>query len=232
MRGGILIQRVRGGRVRAVVCAGLVLTCFCFVNLIYAGEARAQAENLSSVKITGSAVLDPGQSKPRAIEDKESYRWLHAAEEASDVLAGAACITVVADRESDIYEQFARRPAGVQLLTRAAQDRSLADVGRLFATIDAWPEQHRETIVLPAQAGRRERTACLSLRFGAVSFASSGDGGQSFGCERGVVRRRCRRGRCAGWCRGAALAAVDHACGDDSGAGSTDRSLVSPKVDH
>ena len=109
-------------------------------------------------------------SKPRAIEDKESYRWLHAAEEASDVLAGAACITVVADRESDIYEQFARRPSGVQLLTRAAQDRSLADVGRLFATIDAWPEQHREAIVLPAQPGRREREACVALRFGRVSL--------------------------------------------------------------
>jgi hypothetical protein len=109
-------------------------------------------------------------SKKRAIEDKESYRWLFAAEEASDVLAGAACITVVADRESDIYEQFARRPEGVHLLTRAAQDRCLTDAGRLFATVDSWPEKHRETIVLPAQPGRRERTACLSLRFGAVSL--------------------------------------------------------------
>jgi len=109
-------------------------------------------------------------TKRRAIEDKESYRWLVAAEEASDVLADTACITVVADRESDIFEQFARRPEGVQLLTRAAQDRSLVDAGRLFATVDAWPEQHRETIVLPAQPGRRERTACLSFRFGAVSL--------------------------------------------------------------
>jgi Transposase DDE domain len=109
-------------------------------------------------------------TKRRAIEDKESYRWLLAAEEASEVLAGAACITVVADRESDIFEQFARRSEGVQLLTRAAQDRSLADAGRLFATVDAWPEQHRETIVLPAQPGRRERTAGLSFRFGAVSL--------------------------------------------------------------
>jgi hypothetical protein len=37
-------------------------------------------------------------TKQRAIEDKESYRWLVAAEEASDVLAGAACNTVAADR--------------------------------------------------------------------------------------------------------------------------------------
>jgi len=84
------------------------------------------------------------------------------------VLAGSACITVVADRESDIYEQFARRPEGVHLLTRAAQDRSLADGARLFATMEAWPERHRETIVLPAQSGLRERKACLALRFGRV----------------------------------------------------------------
>jgi hypothetical protein len=77
------------------------------------------------------------------------------------VLAGAACITVVADRESDIYEQFARRPAGVQLLARAAQDRSLAEVGRLFATIDAWPEQHRETIVLACPTERALRVIRL-----------------------------------------------------------------------
>jgi hypothetical protein len=49
--------------------------------------------------------------KKWSIEDKESYRWLLAAEEAGDVLSEAACVTMVADRESDIYEQFARRPA-------------------------------------------------------------------------------------------------------------------------
>jgi hypothetical protein len=112
-------------------------------------------------------VEDP---RPRAFQDKESYRWLLAAEEASEVLGSAASITVVADRESDIYEQFARRPEGVHLLTRAAQDRSLAEVGRLFATIDAWPEQHRETIKLSEVPGRLARTACLALRFGEVSL--------------------------------------------------------------
>ncbi|MDT5010714.1 MAG: hypothetical protein QOH57_2331 [Mycobacterium sp.] len=126
------------------------------------GLVGAQVLNRTGTKVDAS--------KRRVIEDKESYRWLLAAEEAADVLAEAACITVVADRESDIYEQFARRPSGVQLLTRAAQDRSLADGGRLFATIDAWPERHRETIVLPAQPGRRAREACLALRFDRVSL--------------------------------------------------------------
>jgi hypothetical protein len=134
------------------------------------------------IGLVGTQVLNRTEPKvehpkPRAIEDKESFRWLLAVEEAADVLSAAASITVVADRESDIYEQFARRPDSVHLLTRAAHDRCLVESGRastptqgLFATIEAWPEQHRETVMLPSQPGRRERTACLSLRFGAVSL--------------------------------------------------------------
>lgn len=127
------------------------------------------------IGLVGAQVLNRTDAKgdglkQRPMEEKESYRWLLAADEASEMLAGAASITMVADRESDIYEQFARRPTGVQLLTRAAHDRCLAEAGRLFATVAAWPEQHRETITVPEQPGREARTACLALRFGAVSL--------------------------------------------------------------
>lgn len=125
---------------------------------------------LVGVQIINRTAARVENSKPRAIEEKESYRWLLAADEACEVLAGAASITVVGDRESDIYEQFARRPEGVHLLTRAARDRCVAEAGRLFATVDAWPEQHREMIELPSVPGRNARTACLALRFGAVSL--------------------------------------------------------------
>ena len=108
--------------------------------------------------------------RQRRIEERESYRWLLAAEEASEVLAGASCVTVVADRESDIYEQYARRPEATHLLTRAAQDRCLADAGRLFATVDAWVERHHDTIDLPATPGRPARKARVALRFDAVSL--------------------------------------------------------------
>ncbi len=133
------------------------------------------ATNGGMIGLVGAQILNRTAAKvksarPRPIEEKESYRWLVAAGEASEVLAAAACITVVADRESDIYEQVARRPEGVHLLTRAAKDRCLADAGWLFATIDAWPEQHRETIDLPAVPGRGERKARLALRFGGLSL--------------------------------------------------------------
>ena len=50
-------------------------------------------------------------TKKRAADDKESRRWLHGAEIAGDRLTQAAMITMVGDRESDIYDLFARRPA-------------------------------------------------------------------------------------------------------------------------
>jgi hypothetical protein len=74
-------------------------------------------------------------------------------------------LTVVADRESDIYAAFALRPTEAHMVVRAAQDRSLDDGGRLFAMADATPEAGRTRLDLPAQPGRAARTATLAVRF-------------------------------------------------------------------
>ena len=105
------------------------------------------------------------------VEEKESFRWLQGADAAASVCAGARRITVVADRESDIYEAFALRPEGVELLVRAAQDRSLEDGGKLFAALDALPEAGRADLDLPAQPGRRARAAQLAVRFAVLPLA-------------------------------------------------------------
>jgi len=78
---------------------------------------------------------------------------------------------VIADREGDIYEEFALKPAGVELLIRAGQDRLLADGGRLFDRIRATPEAGRLSIDLPAAPGRPARKVSLAVRFGAVVIA-------------------------------------------------------------
>ncbi len=105
------------------------------------------------------------------VEEKESFRWLQGADQAASVCAGAQRITVVSDREGDIYEAFALRPDGVELLVRAAQDRSLGDDGKLFAALDALPEAARADLDLPAQPGRKARTAQLALRFAVLPLA-------------------------------------------------------------
>ena len=114
----------------------------------------------------------------RAIEDKESIRWLRGAEQAVAHLTDAAAVVVVADREGNIYAGFARRPAAVDLIVRAAQDRALHGGGRLFAAATAWPELARtEVVAAPSRTGARSRTATVALRAGPVVIARPRDGG-------------------------------------------------------
>ncbi len=105
------------------------------------------------------------------VEEKESFRWLQGADQAASVCAGARRITVVSDREGDIYEAFALRPDNTDLLVRAAQDRALEDGGRLFAVLDALPEGGQADLELPAQPGRKGRTARLAIRFATMTLA-------------------------------------------------------------
>lgn len=114
----------------------------------------------------------PGTSDRRArvLADKESRRWLAAAETAAERLDAAAEVVVVGDRESDIYALFARRPERVHLLVRAAQDRALEDGARLFAAAAAWPVLGRYAVAVPPRGpGDRGRSAEVTLRAGAVT---------------------------------------------------------------
>jgi hypothetical protein len=110
----------------------------------------------------------------RPIHEKESQRWLDGAEAAARVCAQARRITVVADRESDIYEAFARRPASIDLLVRAAQDRALGDGGRLFGGIDARQAAGQTTVAVPAKPGQKARQAMLAVRFMPVALKRPG----------------------------------------------------------
>jgi hypothetical protein len=103
--------------------------------------------------------------KKRPFVEKESSRWLNATNTAASLaVSGASCVTVIADREGDIYEEFACRPAETELLIRANHDRVLEDGGTLFNCMEGLAELGRETIDLPANPGRPARLAVLALR--------------------------------------------------------------------
>jgi hypothetical protein len=145
------------------------------IGLFLHPTIAVDAANGGMIGLVGMQVLNRtggkvSHRKRRPADAKESRRWGAAAGEAGEVLAGASQITVVADRESDVYDQFAQRPAGVDLLSRASHDRALATGGLLGAAIDAWPEQCRETLTVPPVPGRAAREACVALRFGRVSL--------------------------------------------------------------
>jgi len=115
-----------------------------------------------------------GTQRERLIEDKESYRWLEGAKAAGIVCAGAARVTVIGDRESDIFEMFTRRPDNVDLLIRASKDRACNDEAHaktsLFKHLDALPVATRVALDLPAKPGRKARVATLELRYARVEL--------------------------------------------------------------
>jgi len=117
-----------------------------------------------------------GERRALPVTAKESGRWLAGADAAAAVCATAPQITVIADRESDIFAAFALRPARAHLVVRAAQDRSLDDGGRLFARADALPEAGRSLLPLPAKPGRPARDALLAVRFMDVALARPKNG--------------------------------------------------------
>jgi hypothetical protein len=107
----------------------------------------------------------------RGLHEKESRRWVEVAALAADLLAaGASRVTVIADREADLYEMFACLPEGIDVLVRARHDRCLTDGGRLYNSCDGQPELGRETIDLPANPGRPARRATFALYTRRVSI--------------------------------------------------------------
>jgi hypothetical protein len=111
-------------------------------------------------------------AKARPLSEKESRRWLTTPMHAKAVLSTAARVTVIADRESDIYAEWARLPGpGFDLITRVMHDRALSDGGTLYAASAPWPEADTRAIDLPARGPQRPaRRAVLALRFGTVAL--------------------------------------------------------------
>jgi len=122
----------------------------------------------------GQGEVAPRRS--RATADKESQRWLDTTARCSEVLAAASRITIVSDRESDIYEHFAYRPANAHLIVRACQNRKIKTMVKpsgmlLFAFVDSLPEAGRFSVKIPAAPGRKERVAELAVRFSSVALS-------------------------------------------------------------
>jgi hypothetical protein len=120
---------------------------------------------------TRDDAIETAPRRKRAIEDKESIRWLRGVERAGELLTDAASVVVVGDRENDIYSCFARRAKGVDLIVRAAQDRALVEDASLFDSAAAWPELTQMLVkVAPRRVGDPGRIATVSLRAGPVTL--------------------------------------------------------------
>ena len=148
--------------------AGLLL------HAALAVEAGTQALlGLVSMQVWNRGREELAPRRKRVTAAKESQRWIESSERAGEVLATAASITMVSDRESDFYELFVKRPQNVELVVRACQnrriERSPEDPDLLFSFIDAQAEQGRFAMTVPAAPGRRARAAEFAVRFAPVA---------------------------------------------------------------
>jgi hypothetical protein len=109
----------------------------------------------------------------RRTKNKESHRWIETAARAKTILAAAAMVTVVADRESDIFAEWATLPTpNFHLITRSMHDRRLANGDSLYAAAEGFAFTAARHVALPVRDGKRKaRLAELTLRFGKVELA-------------------------------------------------------------
>jgi hypothetical protein len=108
----------------------------------------------------------------RDLSDKESQRWIATALAAKPLLAKAAMVTAIGDRESDIFALYAgAAEQRFHVITRSMHDRKLAGGTGLYAASEDMAVVDKRAILLPARAARAERLAPLELRFGAVNLA-------------------------------------------------------------
>lgn len=107
----------------------------------------------------------------RALEDKESRRWVETPLKAKPALAEAARVTFISDREGDVYAAWASVPdERHHALVRMMHDRALAEGGTLYEAADNLTFVATRRIDLLATPTRAARQAELSLRFGAFEI--------------------------------------------------------------
>jgi hypothetical protein len=152
------------------------------------------------------------QTTPRRrLAARESRRWVETAAAAKPILAQAAMVTVINDREGDIYPTWGRVPdEHVHVLTRVMSDRCLIGAGEatLHTVADSFPVADTATLALPARpntrpakpgwscASARSRSRARSTRRTAPCRAACACAWSR--CAKSTPRRG--RNRCAGCC--------------------------------
>jgi hypothetical protein len=141
-----------------------------FIHPVVAVDADDEAMlGLVSAQIWTRAPGKVSDHKSRAIEDRESARWLEGTRAAADRLDQARQVIMVADREGDIWSHFAHRPDKMDLAVRARHDRAVDGGGSLFTAL-AQKDFLVTTLVKVGSKGPGDkgREAQVALRCGRV----------------------------------------------------------------
>jgi len=138
--------------------------------MIAVDAARGSCLGLVGGTVWSRAGVNPVPHERRPLGERESVRWIDTAQQARPVLQSARMVTVVADREADMYPLWGSVPGeDFHLLIRARKDRVLVGGGALFAAAANFAMAGRRRIELPARdPGRAKRAAVVELRYGEV----------------------------------------------------------------
>lgn len=105
------------------------------------------------------------------ITEKESYRWIASALKSKESLSEADSITIIGDRECDIYEIFAAVPdSRTHLLIRANIDRTTSEGIKLKQKLSSSRVRSVYEFDVPAGKNRTKHTAKMSLKWEKVKI--------------------------------------------------------------
>lgn len=109
------------------------------------------------------------------IEEKESFRWISSVTESRKNLPNQAMITIIADREADIYEALCSIPReNTHLLIRSSSNRLICQNNMLLLDkMQSCDIKHTYDIEIKGNKSRKSRTARIDLRFTSVEIKRS-----------------------------------------------------------
>lgn len=119
--------------------------------------------------------------KSQPIEEKESYRWIECGKQTKEVLKEAASVTIVADREGDIFDEWVEVPDDkTDLVIRSLHDRRLYDSDKkLFEHLSELEVVGTYDLeIKKSQKKRVPRIAKMEVRYDLVKIAKPSSGRQ------------------------------------------------------
>lgn len=155
--------------------------CGIFLHPLLVIDAQSRTPlGFSHVKLWNRCPHAPNREernyKRQPIEEKESYRWIESSVKCSEHVDKSVVMTVVADREADIFELFSRVPQeNVHLLIRSTYERLCqlnngADPLRLGELMERSLKRGEYEFEVRHGSGRQKRMAQMELRFEKVTL--------------------------------------------------------------
>jgi hypothetical protein len=138
---------------------------------------RSHALGYSSIKVWERPADTPKKLERDyqhlPIKEKESYKWIESAIQSKDLLKQANTITIVADRESDIYDLFGVvEKDKVHLLIRSNHDRQINGKLKLSTCLNGLPVMHNYNLAVAGDIRKNatKRIAEMGLKWTKVEL--------------------------------------------------------------